>query len=96
MFPCNIFFTLSILIKKVLVNQLYSISPSSFHHVYINNGDELTLHTGVLVGFERTAYANNETGGDMVQVNIVREDSLISVHDFTVRVLLSPHSTATG
>ena len=83
----------------MLVNQLYNISPSSFHHVYINNGDELTLHTlytGVLVGFELTAYSNLETGGNIIQINIVREDSLISVHDFTVRVLLSPQSNATG
>ena len=55
-----------------------------------------TPHTGVLVGFGSEMYSSIETGGALVEVTIVREDDLISVHDFTVRLVLSPDSNATG
>ena len=55
-----------------------------------------TPHTGVLVGFKYTMYSSIETGGALVEVTIEREDDLISVHDFSVRLVLSPDSNASS
>lgn len=52
------------------------------------------LFIAVQVGFEMSGYSITEKNGTQL-ITIVREDSLTSVHDFSISLLLNALSTAT-